>query len=303
VIAACLKRLMGIRNLPLVLALSLLAASALNLPFSQKQAVYTFQVTFDITQSMNVEDVAHGGGAVSRLDLAKAAAKSLLLSLPCGSRIGWSVFTGHRVTLLVTPLEVCGHHDGLLSSLDNIDGRMRWIEASNIGKGLFQSMRTARQIGDDIDIVFISDGHEAPPINEGLTGMPATAGLEVGGLVIGVGGDKPSPIPKIDAEGKLLGYWGQREVVQRESLSLEERQEHLSRLFEDHLIRLAQQAGLFYARLDSAGRLPEAVARSGLAKSASVEADFHWVPALLALLALCVRFFPFSYATALPRFR
>lgn len=288
---AYVRRLFGIRNLPLLLALPLLAAAALNLPVAQKRAVHTLQVTFDITQSMNVEDVDHEGGVISRLGLARAAARSLLLSLPCGSRLGWSVFTGHRVTLLVTPLEVCLHHDGLLSSLDNIDGRMRWVEASNIGKGLFQSLRTAQQAGDGIDIIFISDGHEAPPLTR-LSGMPATTGMDARGLVAGVGGDKPVAIPKFDTEGRLLGYWGENEVAQREDLPTGQSHEQLSRLYEDHLIRLALQARLSYVRLDSAQALADAVDKSGLAKSESVVADLHWVPALLALLALCVRFAP-----------
>ena len=290
---AYVRRLFGLSNLPLLLALPLLATAAMNLPISQQRAVHTFQVTFDISQSMNVEDVNHGGSAISRLGLARAAAKSLLLGLPCGSRLGWSVFTGHRVTMLVTPLEVCRHQHGLMASLQNIDGRMRWVEASNIGKGLFQSMRTAGQAGDGINIIFISDGHEAPPLTSGLSGMPATTGIDVRGLVAGVGGVKPVPIPKIDAEGRLLGYWRADEVYQRPDLPPGQSREQLSRLYEDHLIRLAQQAQLSYVRLDSAQALGTAVDKSKLANFESVEADFNWVPALLALLALGVRFVRF----------
>ena len=300
-LVAYLRRLFAVHNLPLLLAVPLLVASVMNLPLTREQPAYTLQVTFDITQSMNVKDATAGGIAISRLALAKAAAETLLLSLPCGSRIGWSVFTGHRVTLLVIPLEVCAHHDGLLKSLGNIDGRMRWIEASNIGKGLFQGMRIARHTGDEVDIVFISDGHEAPPLDKGLSGMPATTGVEVRGLVVGVGGDSLLPIPRIDPEGRLLGYWEQDDVLQRSDLPPGESREHLSRLYQDHLIRLAQQARLSYVRLDSQARLAEAVGTSGLAKTEIVQADFHWLPAWLALLLLCVRFMPFPRAAVASR--
>ena len=143
-----LYRLLKLHNLPLLLAILLLLVSVLMSPFSIEQPVYDVQITFDISQSMNVEDVKIDHVSVSRLDLAKAAARELLVSLPCGSRVGWGVFTGRRSLTLLTPLDVCLHYAGLLSSLDRIDGSMRWVEASSVGKGLHQSMRAAQSTFD-----------------------------------------------------------------------------------------------------------------------------------------------------------
>ncbi len=285
-------RLVKRHNLPVLFALLLLSASVWMSPVDIAQPVHDIQVTFDISQSMNVEDVALEHALVSRLRLSKAAARSLLLSLPCGSRVGWGVFAGHRVITLITPLEVCSHYAGLLASLDKIDGRMRWVEASSIGKGLHQGMRAAQAIGDGVSIVFISDGHEAPPLRQGQRGMPDTRGFGLDGLVVGVGGDTPVPIPKTDAAGRLVGYWQADEVVQQPNPSSGQSHEELSRLHEDHLIRLAQQANLNYVELDSVQAITTAVERAGFSSTKYVPLDLRWLPACLALVALCWRFSP-----------
>lgn len=278
----------------MLIALLLLLASVLMSPIILEQPVHDIQVTFDISQSMNVEDVEMDHTVVSRLSLSKAAARSLLLSLGCGSRIGWSVFSGHRSITLITPLEVCSHYAGLISALEKIDGRMRWVEASNIGKGLHQAMRAAQTIGDKVTVVFISDGHEAPPLREGQRGMPATAGYDLEGLVVGVGGDTPVPIPKTNAEGRVIGFWQAAEVIQQSNLAKAQSREELSRLHQDHLIRLAQLANLSYVELNSVQAIADAVNNARISNLKSVPVDLRWLPACLALLALCWRFLPLS---------
>jgi mxaL protein len=289
-----LYRLLKLHNLPLLLAILLLLVSVLMSPFSIEQPVYDVQITFDISQSMNVEDVKIDHVGVSRLGLAKSAARELLVSLPCGSRVGWGVFTGRRSMTLLTPLDVCLHFSGLLSSLDRIDGSMRWVDASSVGKGLHQSMRAAQSIGGNTTLVFISDGHEAPPLRQGQRGMPNTDRLQVSGLVAGVGGKRPAPIPRTDAEGRVIGFWQAQDVVQQSNLSTRQSREELSRLHDDHLIKLAQLANLAYVELDSPQALSDAVRGVGFSTIKSVPIDFRWLPASLALLALGWRFLPLS---------
>lgn len=289
-----LYRLFKLHNLPILLAILLLLVAVLMSPFNIDRPVYDVQITFDISQSMNVEDVEIDHIGVSRLDLAKAAARSLLVSLPCGSRIGWGVFTGQRSITLLTPLDVCLHYSGLLSSLDKIDDSMRWVDASSIGKGLHQSMRATQSIGGKTRVVFISDGHEAPPLRQGQRGMPNTDRLQVAGLVVGVGGDRPAPIPRTDAEGRVIGFWQAQDVVQQSNHSAKQTGEELSRLHDDHLIRLAQLANLTYVKLDSPHALNDAVRDAGFSTIKSVPIDLRWLPASLALLALGWRFLPLS---------
>ena len=109
-----------------------------------QRTVYDYIVVFDISQSMNVEDYDLDGANVSRLDFARSAALQALRKLPCGSRVGWGAFTASRTLLLLAPVEVCDNYNDLLASLAQIDGRMRWAEASAISKGLYWAVDAAR---------------------------------------------------------------------------------------------------------------------------------------------------------------
>jgi hypothetical protein len=110
----------------------LLVAAVWMPPVVRARVVSSYIVTFDITQSMDTEDVALNGRPVSRLTFAKTAMQQALARLPCGSRVGWSVFTGTRSLLLFVPVEACAHYDALLSSLDEIGGHMLWADSSVI---------------------------------------------------------------------------------------------------------------------------------------------------------------------------
>lgn len=278
---------------PLALAAVLLLAALVLPPVDRPRSVHRYQVTFDISQSMNVADVELGGRMVTRLELAKAAWREQLGRLPCGSSVGWSVFAAQRAMTLVTPLDVCEHYDGLVAALDAIDGRMRWQNASSVGKGLHQSLRAARAIGDDVAVVLLSDGHEAPPLRAGASGIPKTDGIDVGGVLIGVGGATPVPIPRTDEEGRTFGFWTAEEVTQRPDAPGGAGGEELSSLRVEHLESLARIAGLGYATLASPSSLGGALdGNSHAAREVAVPVDFSWIPATLALAALCWRFVP-----------
>lgn len=280
------------REWALALALLALLASLSLPPFPTSRTVHRLLITFDLSQSMGVEDVTLEGDVVSRLTLAKAAAARLVADLPCGSEVGWAGFVERRTTPLATPLEVCEHYEGLLSSLELIDGRMRWGEASGIGKGLHQVLRAASEIGEETAIVMFSDGQEAPPLKSGQTGLPKSEGLEIGGVLIGVGGTTPVPIPKIDAAGRQVGFWQADDVAQAQGATAGERREELSRLDGEHLATLARLAGLEYRALSRPTDLLAALDASGLGKPTRVPTEWGWLPAVLALLALAWRFWP-----------
>ena len=300
----------------LLLAVALLAVALVLPPIEAMRPVHRYEVTIDISQSMGTEDVALAGRAASRLALAKAAAAALLRDLPCGSRVGWSVFVEQRTLTLATPLEVCEHYDALLSSLEGIDGRMRWGEASGIGKGLHQSLRAASEIGDDTAVVMISDGEEAAPLRAGQSGLPKDEGLGIHGLLAGVGGERPVPIPRFDEEGRRVGWWQLADVAGNGGIVFRNARtpgsepmapadggpadgvwplsggEVLSRLDGEHLADLARLAGLDYAHVARPADLAEALDAAGLARPAPVAVDLRWIPAALALLALLWRFRP-----------
>ena len=285
------------RGLVAALALLLLALALprWNLPQDSWDTV----VVFDITQSMNVEDYELDGRNVSRLDFARAAARRALRELPCGSRVGWAAFAEYRTLLLVSPVEVCEHYGDLVAALDNIDGRMRWGNASEIAKGVYWAVRTARAEASHPDIVFLTDGHEAPPVKgNGPAPFDDARGGEIHGWILGVGGDAARPIPRTDDDGQRIGFWRAEDVIQMEadpgaapgSASAEQ----LSGLHEPHLRFLARQVGFDYARLDTAGALARAIADPRLARRVQVPTDLSWLPAGAALALLLVRLWPYG---------
>jgi mxaL protein len=260
---------------------------------------FSYIVTFDITQSMDVEDVALNGAPVSRLVFARAAMRDAIGQLPCGSKVGWSVFTGQRTLLLLAPVEVCSHFDALLSSLDQIDWRMRWTNWSRIAEGgIYSATRVAQDVGQGAAVVFVTDGQEAPPV------LPSDAlkrdinPAQVKGWLIGVGGDQAAPIPRSDADGHRDGYWQADDVIQVPqqpgSATQAESHEELSELRGHYLAAVAAQIGFGYRRLSSAASLSEALLDVRLAHREPVPTDLRWCPALLALLLLVWRFAPAS---------
>src|SRR5262245_7856249 len=198
------------------LALGLLLVALFTLRINLPQHTYDYVVFFDITQILYVQDDEIGGLPVSRLDYARYATRRALRELPCGSRVGWGAFAEYRSLLLLAPVEVCSNYNDLLASLDKIDGRIRWANASEVGKGVYWSVRTALDDARNIDrgtrpdVLFISDGHEAPPLlgpTEAVAMPDDVQPGQVHGWIVGAGGDTPQRIPRSDADGHRLGYW------------------------------------------------------------------------------------------------
>ena len=283
----------------IVVALALLVLATFIPQIRLPRSTYDYIVIFDISQSMGVEDYELDGAPASRLDYARAAARKALRDLPCGSRVGWGVFAEYRTLLLLAPVEVCGNYNDLLASLDNIDGRMRWANASEITKGVFWSMRAAKEVGGNPSLLFLTDGQEAPPLDPSnpLQMFDDLKPGEVTGWLMGTGGDAPRRIPRIDDNGKRIGYWHAWDVLQRfggapsDDAGAQPR-EHLSSLREAHLKDLAQHVGMDYARLNSLDSVSKALRDSGFAHRTPAPTDVFWVPAALALILLVIRFWP-----------
>lgn len=302
---------LGPRGLALLAALLLLALAAAHPSPRLPRATFDYVAVFDITQSMNATDADPAGRPVSRLAHAKAAMAHVLRRLPCGSRIGWGVFTEYRILLLATPVEVCANYPDLAASLARIDAPMSWAGASEVAKGLYSGLRTTAVLPDRPALLFLTDGHEAPPVHPDhrprFGGKPG----ELPGIIVGVGGDALVRIPKRDHEGKAVGFWRADEVAQTdpysrgrpgsstaESLVDEQGRpearrapsgtEHLSSLKEAYLMQLAGETGLDYARLTAPDGLLQAVTQPRFARHEPVPTDLHAIPAALALACLAL---------------
>jgi mxaL protein len=281
---------------PCLAGLLLLLACALP-PIPFPRDTFDAIVVFDITQSMDVEDVELEGVATSRLALAHEAARRALRALPCGSRIGWGAFTEYRTLLLLAPIEVCANYGDLLSTLDGIDGRIRWGNASEVSKGVFWAMRAAKELQAKPSVIFITDGQESPPL--GSSNFPMFDDLATGqvrGWLVGVGGSVPRPIPRTDAEGNRIGYWRAQDVIQKEvGAGAPASHEQLSELAVAHLRGLAAQVGFDYATLSGPTTLGDLMRDSRLAHRRKVATDISWLPAGVALVLLVVYFWPAAW--------
>jgi mxaL protein len=277
------------------------AMPAVNVP----RTTFDTLVIFDVTQSMDVEDAELDGALVSRLAFARESARRMLRTLPCGSRVGWGAFTEYRTLMLLAPIEVCGNYGDLISTLANVDGRIRWGNASEISKGVFWAMRAAKELDPKPAVVFITDGQESPPL--GSSNFPMFDDLkpaEIGGWLAGVGGRIPKPIPRTDAEGNRIGYWRAQDVIQRDPVAgVPPSHEELSSLHDAHLRGLASQVGFDYAALADPADLAHLASDPRLARHARVPTDLVWLPAGVALLVLALYLRPAPLPWRTPRMR
>ena len=290
-----------LRRWALAAAALALAASFLQPVLHLERARFEQVIVLDITQSMNVADQQQDGRPVSRLAFAKQALRQAVEALPCGSKVGWAIFTEYRSYLLIAPIEVCAHRAEWRATLAAIDNRMAWSGNSEIAKGLHSGLGIARLLPGKPSIVFVSDGHEAPPL------APRDRPVfdddkpgDIKGVIVGVGALQLSPIPKTDPRGRPLGWWRADEVAQTDprrddgQASAAPGNEQLSSLRETYLRLLASDKGLAYHRLRSAEGLAAALQAPELARPVLAPVDLRWLAALLALGSLLLAVWPGS---------
>lgn len=301
-----------------LLAAVLIAATFADPRVSLPRPRFEHVVVLDVTQSMNVTDVEIDGRPASRLAYARHALHQTLDRLPCGSRLGLGLFTEYRSFLLLAPVEVCANRAELRTTLAGIDGRMAWSGNSEVAKGLHAGLVMAKALPGKPALVFVTDGHEAPPLNPRYRPRFDDQPGEVSGVVVGVGALRPAPIPKLDPRGRPLGTWGADEVLQVDprsqgrgasvsgeamiddvggggsvAIGATPGSEHLSALREPYLRLLAGENGLAYARLASPEALRTALTAPALERPVTVAFDLRLV---LSALAFVLLWWPYAAA-------
>jgi mxaL protein len=199
-------------------------------------------------------------------------------------------------------MEICRHYPGIEAVVRGIDWRMAWDGDSRIEAGVRAALTEARQRG--LDLVFFSDGDEAPHV-----GVPHMADLlavqgKVKGLLVGIGGTQPRPVPRLDADNRVVGYWTAVDAVREgfypnlaeivkqspapaeleRSGALDEVQEHKSALNEEYLQLVGASAGLAYVRADSAPQVGAVVAGAANARHDKADRDMRLVFGLASAL-------------------
>lgn len=261
----------------------------------------------DITQSMDVKDVEQDGQMISRLTWATEYTRQTLQQLPCGSHVGLAAFTEARSLVLINPVEVCASYNDLTRMLTKINGTMAWALSSEVSKAAFVAIDQAKLMEPSPDVVFITDGHEAPPLHETL--YPKYQGKlgDVSGVFVGIGGDKLLPIPKHDIDGVDEGFWQQNDVMHEDvyaslrNESIEVRaarphNEHLSSQKKSHLEQLAKMLDFDYVMSPSkANTVVEALKHK--VKTRDQVVNYNWAPWFsgVALFLLFLLYFPIRF--------
>ena len=80
-----------------------------------------------------------------------------------------------------------------------LDWRMAWEGDSYVAKGLYSAIDIAKSLKSDL--IFITDGHELPPLP--FSGLPPFEGKpgDVGGLIVGVGSHTPDAAAQVRRRG------------------------------------------------------------------------------------------------------
>jgi mxaL protein len=276
----------------------------------QKGPVYKLMFVVDITRSMNAEDYQLNGKQVSRLEFVKHSLRELVGHLPCQSQLGLGVFTERRTSILFEPVEVCSGYAELDKTIAALDWRMAWAADSRIASGLLNMLQM--EANKDITVVFVSDGQEAPPVNPRYRVDFSALKGKLKGLIVGVGGLQPVPIPKFDNKGLRIGVYGPDDVPHRSNFGESDLNpekiegydarnapfgkhaavgnEHQSALQESYLQQLAAETGLNYHRLQSSELLSSNIQQSEFGSPINVNADIREYYVSLVLLLLLAMF-------------
>ncbi|QZO02455.1 VWA domain-containing protein [Chenggangzhangella methanolivorans] len=284
------------------------AIAALQPEIRAERATYDVVGFVDITGSMNARDYGGQGAPQSRLDAVRQRLPAAIGRLPCGSRFGLGVFSERRVFLLFEPMDVCRDFAAIEGAIRGLDWRMAWEGDSRISDGLQRAIDMTKPIG--ADLIFLTDGHEAPPPRTDMEQRFEIEKDKVRGLLVGVGGTQPVPIPKYDDFGRESGFFSMSDVPQASRLGpppeyaegqelpagynarnapfgeMPEGDEHLTSVKEDHLRQIGAATGLGYARLGDPEALAEAIEANAKPRPIEVPVDLSSLPAFAALLAL-----------------
>lgn len=173
---------------------------------------YAYLFVIDVSQSMNVADQpGPDDQPLTRLAAAKAAVLAGLRQLPCGSQAALALFADDETMMVFEPLEVCAHYPAMEKVVAGISWRMAWGGNSEVDAGLHSAARQA--IERQLNLVFISDGDQAPRREVLRLDKLRSLRGKLKGVLIGVGGEQDRPVPRLDENEEVVGYWQVQDAV------------------------------------------------------------------------------------------
>lgn len=263
--------------------------------------IYSYLLVVDITQSMNTQDMKVDGKTVSRIVYTRRLLHDLIGSMPCGTRVSVALFAGSSAALQYSPIEVCDNFDAIQDNIDHMEWRMAWSGNSRLRQGAQSIAHLTRTLGEPAQVVFFTDGEEAPRLHAfntlDLTGFQGGKGW----LIVGIGSEQGAPIPKYDENNKLLGYWssesfqmqpGVAQISQEnfgtrdDGVALMDSSRQYSKLDEDYLKKYSTEIGSNYIRGDSIAKVQSAITTLKPARRDVAPVEINRLLAMLAGLLL-----------------
>ncbi len=264
--------------------------------------IHSYLLVADISQSMNTVDMSLDGKPASRMDYTKKLLHDLIASMPCGTRVGFAFFAGASVALQYSPIEICENYDAIQDNIDHMDWRMAWSGNSRLRQGAQSIAHMTRTLREPSQVLFFTDGEEAPRLHAYNTMDLAGFQGGKGWLVIGIGSDKGAPIPKYDETNKLLGYWsaesfqmqpGVAQISQEnfgardDGVAMMDSSRQFSRLDESYLQKYTSEIGADYVRGDNFPRLIATIQQLRPSRHDIAPMEINvWLAAIAAILLI-----------------
>jgi mxaL protein len=291
----------------LSIALLLLITALFKPTIPVKRDVYSYLFVTDISQSMNVIDMQLNGKLVSRMQYQQHLLHRIIAEMPCGNQVSIGLFAGVSVAALYTPIEVCQNFAAIEDTIDHLDWRNGWSGNSRVRESMVTMAKLIRSFPEPAQVVYMSDGEETPKLHifntRDLTGFQGGKDW----LLVGIGSDKGTAIPKLDEKNQLIGYWsaesfamqpGVAQIAQEnigtreDSVATAPSDRYMSRLDEKYLISVAKEIEGNYVNGSSLQNVLTAMKKQPPARREKTNFDLKWILAGLAGLSFLAAYLP-----------
>jgi mxaL protein len=278
--------------------------------------IYSYILVVDISQSMNVEDATLNGKSTSRIAYTQAMLHQVIANMPCDTRVSVGLFAGVSIAALYNPIEVCSNYAAIQDTIDHLDWRTAWSGNSRLRDSMLTLARVLRAFPEPAQVVYFSDGEEAPKLHAFNTKDLTNFQGGNGWLFVGIGSIEGAPIPKYDEKNQLIGYWSndsfamQPGIAQISEANLGVRDNNvaggtgdrfISKLQEDYLKDLSKEVSGDYVRGDSLQSILTAMKHQKPARTDIAPYGIHWILASIAALLVLVTYLPKNPLQAIPK--
>ena len=261
------NKIIGDKNISfLCLSIVFLILGLINPKVNIERDIHNYIFVVDISQSMLTKDMSIDGQKVSRLDYSKKLLQGIMDQLPCKTNVSIGMFAGVSVAATYTPINICDNYSAINSTIQHLDWRSVWSGNSRIREGLSNLARLIRSFPQSARVVFLTDGEEAPRLHTFNTRDLSQFQGETDWLMVGIGSEEGSAIPKYDSENQLIGFWSidsfalQPGIAQisesnigtrNDSIAFSESDRYISKLNEKYLIEITSMIKGQYVKGDS----------------------------------------------------